>query len=223
MSSSARPASPDRAHIRFKDDDPNGHRPCLHVLDSLDSLPPVFRLMTKDRLDRRAGSSPAPTEHIETERDRLAEGARRDPPPLPFTDPDRFEQSARKRDAGGRLPEASVRLGRHTGEDVCAGAVQGEPGGEDQGQRQEAADSADGPHRRGWRAAREVAGRSVRRRREGWLRLGQRLRRRQGRPEREPDGDAADQALGSGAGPRRHLSRRIGRRGNDRARVSSSW
>ena len=63
-----------------------------------------------------------------------------------------------------------------------------------------------------------MAGRSIRRGDEGRLYLGARHRGRQTRADREPDDDAAAQALGRRARSRRRLSCRIGRGSGPRRR-----
>ena len=73
-------------------------------------------------------------------------------------------------------------------------------------------------HRRRRRAAREVAGRSVRRGDEGRLRLGTRHARRQGQPGRESHDHAAAEAQRRDARSRRHLPGRVGRGGRSHGR-----
>ena len=114
---------------------------------------------------------------------------------------------------GRRVPEESTRRRRHPHQDLRARSQSRQPGRPAEGQRQQAAAADSGPHRRGRRAAREVAGGPLRRRDEGRLHLGPRHAGRQTDPGGKPHGDAAAETHRRAAGPRRHLPGRIRRGG----------
>ena len=111
--------------------------------------------------------------------------------PLPRLGADRHQQSARQRDIGRKLPQGCVRGSGHPGQDLRARAGTCQSRGAHQGERQQAAGSHHGAHRCRRRAAREMAGRPLRRGRQGRLHLGTRHQGRQGQAHRQSHHDVA--------------------------------
>ena len=107
-------------------------------------------------------------------RRRLGQAGAGDPPSLPRARSDRHQQPARQRNPRRRVPEDESSSGRHSGQDLRARSQPRQSRRPHQGQRHQAAAADPGAHRRRRRAAREVAGRSVRRGAQGRLRLGPR-------------------------------------------------
>ena len=139
----------------------------------------------------------------------------RDHATFPGARPPRYEQPAWKRGAGHRLSQAGARERGHSRPDLRQRAEPAQSGRADQGEREEAAHSLHGPHRRRHGRSEEVDLPAFQRHSQWRLRVRSRSARRQAARRRRSHDAARVEAAQCGPRSRRHLPGRIRRGRHD--------